>query len=60
MAKIKRREKKEIRRRKEEEIQKVKDDGDKAGNKWIGNIGPERGGNEVREISHEIGHSKFP
>ena len=60
MAKIKRREKKERRRRKEEEIQKGKDDGDKAGNKGIGNIGPERGGNEVREISHEIGHSKFP
>jgi len=65
MAKTKRRGKKERRRRKEgrkeeEEIQKGKDDGDKAGSKGIGNIGPERGGNEVREISHEIGHSKFP
>ena len=65
MAKRKRRGKKERRRRevrrkeKEEEIQKGKDNGGKAGSKGMGDIRSERGGSEVREISHEIGHSKF-
>ena len=65
MAKTKRRGKKKKRRRKarrkekEEEIQKGKDDGGKAGNKGMGDIRSERGGSEVREISHEIGYSKF-
>jgi len=65
MAKTKRRGKKERRRREEErkeeeETQKEKDDGGEAGSKGIGDIGSEREGSEVREISHEIGHSKFP
>jgi len=71
MAKIKRRGKKERRRREarrkekeeerkeEEEIQKGKDDGGEAGSKGMGDIRSERGGSEVREISHEIGYSKF-
>ena len=63
MAKTKRRGKKERRRRKEErkeeETQKGKDDRGEAGSKGIGDIGSEREGSEVREISHEIGHSKF-
>ena len=65
MAKIKRRGKKERRGRearikeKEEEIQKGIDDGGEADSKGMGDIWSERGGSEVREISHEIGHSKF-
>ena len=64
MAKTKRRGKKEKRRREEErkeeeETQKGKDDRGEAGSKGIGDIGSERESNKVREISHEIGHSKF-
>jgi len=54
-----RRKEKEEERKEEKEIQKGKDDGGEVGSKGIGDIRSEREGSEVREISHEIGHSKF-